>query len=348
MSSNFSFLPPAFDSVAESARLAESCLVGDPRGACFHARFALEAAVHWIYRYDASLKPAYDASLGSLIHEPTFQNLLPEAVFQKARVIQQMGNRAAHEFAALPQADALQVVKELHHFCYWMVRSYAPEAALDGAEWSDGRVPQPLTAHHVATRQELEALELRLEEHAQQTFQNQLRLDAMDQKMLLLRGEFTAKRAAAAQVPDTHEYSEAETRHYLIDLELHRAGWPLDQTSDREYEVSGMPNGAGRGYVDYVLWGDDGKALAVVEAKRTTADAQVGQQQAKLYADCLEAMQGQRPLIFYTNGYETWLWDDVNYPPRRVAGFYKKEELARTILRRGTRLSLATVAVKSS
>ena len=90
-----------------------------------------------------------------------------------------------------------------------------------------------------------------------------------------------------------------------------------------------MPNAKGVGYVDYVLWGDDGKPLAVVEAKKTTDDPEVGRQQAKLYADCLEQMHGQRPVIFYTNGYETWLWDDASYPPRQVAGFYKKDELER-------------------
>ena len=79
--------------------------------------------------------------------------------------------------------------------------------------------------------------------------------------------------------------------------------------------------------MDYVLWGDDGKPLAVVEAKRTKRDARVGQQQAKLYADCLEKQFGQRPVIFYTNGYEHWLWDDASYPPRAVQGFYTKAEL---------------------
>ena len=70
-----------------------------------------------------------------------------------------------------------------------------------------------------------------------------------------------------------------------------------------------MPNASGVGYADYVLWGDDGRPLAVVEAKKTTVDSAAGRQQAKLYADCLEAMHGQRPVIFCTNGYETYLWD---------------------------------------
>jgi len=109
-----------------------------------------------------------------------------------------------------------------------------------------------------------------------------------------------------------------------------------------------MPNAKGIGYADYVLWGDDGKPLAVVEAKKTTADPQVGQQQAKLYADCLERMHSQRPLIFYTNGYTTWLWDDRAYPPRQVAGFHKKDELARLILRRSQRQSLDVTQVKDA
>jgi type I restriction enzyme R subunit len=97
--------------------------------------------------------------------------------------------------------------------------------------------------------------------------------------------------------------------------------------------------------VDYVLWGSDGKPLAIVEAKRTRHSAQKGQQQAKLYADCLERKFGQRPVIFYTNGYEHWMWDDLHYPPREVSGFYTHDELELLIQRRQTRQPLAAQAV---
>ena len=344
--SNFAFLPTSFRDLAEAARKAEGYIMGDPRTACFHARFALEAAVHWLYRHDSSLSMPYDSSLGALIHDPCFRNLLPEAVFQKARVIQQVGNQAAHDPRPLRQYDALQVVKDLHHLCYWLTRTYAPEASREGAAWSDERVPQPISGAAVVPRKELEALEKQLEERAKEALARQQERDALDSEIQLLRAQLAEVRAAAEKQPDTHDYSEAETRHYLIDLELKRAGWPLDQKRDREYEVTGMPNNQGRGFVDYVLWGDDGKPLAVVEAKKTTADPQVGQQQAKLYADCIETMHGQRPIIFYTNGYETWLWDDLNYPPRRVAGFHKKEELSRLILRRNTRQPFSAVPIK--
>ena len=129
---------------------------------------------------------------------------------------------------------------------------------------------------------------------------------------------------------------------------LKEAGWALDQPQDREYEVTGMPNAEGKGFVDYVLWGDDGKPLGLVEAKRTKRDARVGQHQAKLYADCLEKQFGQRPVIFYSNGYDHWLWDDTNYPPRPVQGFYKKAELQLLVQRRTTRKALADAAINDA
>jgi type I restriction enzyme, R subunit len=348
MVSNFAFLPSDFRAIAASATKAEGHIMGDPRDACFHARFTLEAMVHWLYRHDAGLRMPYDQSLGALLHDPGFQNLLPEAVFQKARVIQKVGNQAVHSGRPIRQYDALQVVKELHHLCHWLVRTYTPKAAAKETAWSDQRVPKAPAAGEVVPRKELEALEKKLAEQNEAALKRQQERDELDAELQALREQLAEVRAAAEQQPDTHDYSEAETRHYLIDVELHRAGWPLDQDRDRECKVTGMPNAEGIGYADYVLWGDDGKPLAVVEAKKTTADPQTGQQQAKLYADCLEQMHGQRPIIFYTNGYTTWIWDDTAYPPRRVAGFYKKDELARLILRRTQRQALDVAEVKDA
>jgi len=178
------------------------------------------------------------------------------------------------------------------------------------------------------------------------------RLAAKDAELIRTQEEIEALKARIQQLkernrqtPDDHDYSEAETRDYFIDLLLKESGWDLKAPDVLEYPVVGMPNDKGEGFVDYVLWGDDGLPLAVVEAKRTKKDSRIGQQQAKLYADCLEQIKGQRPLIFFTNGYETWLWDDLNYPPRRVQGFYKKDELQLLIHRRTSakELSRATI-----
>ncbi|HET7370481.1 MAG TPA: DEAD/DEAH box helicase family protein [Gammaproteobacteria bacterium] len=346
--SNFAFLTKQFRAIAEGAARAESHVMGDPRAACFHARFTLESIVHWLYRHDPSLRLPYDQSLGALLHEPTFQNLLPQAVFQKARVIQKVGNQAVHSQRPVRQFDALQVVKELHHISYWLVRTYAPDASRQGAAWQDARVPSAPDRATAVPRQELETLQKRLTEQNAEALKRQQERDALDSELQALREQLAQVRSDTERQPDPHDYSEAETRRYLIDVDLRRAGWPLDQPRDQEYEVTGMPNNKGIGYADYVLWGDDGKPLAVVEAKKTTADAAAGRQQAKLYADCLETMHGQRPVIFYTNGYKTWLWDDTSYPPRQVAGFYKKDELARLIVRRSQRKELDVAAVKDA
>ena len=336
--SNFTFLPADYRSLADAAQTAESHVFSDARGACFHARFALETAVHWLYRHDQNLEMPYDQSLGALLHAPSFQQRVPEAIFQKARTIQKVGNQAVHSQRPIRQFDALQLVKELQHILYWVARTYTRSGAapLGSVEWDGKKVPRPAITPAPVPQSELERLEKELAASKQQELKRQQELDALDENLKLLKQQLAEARAANEEAADPHDYSEAETRTYLIDVDLQRAGWPLDQDRDREYKVTGMPNNKGVGYVDYVLWGDDGKPLAVVEAKRTTADPKVGQQQAKLYADCLEAMHGQRPIIFYTNGYVTWIWDDSAYPPRRAAGFYKKDELTRLILRRST------------
>jgi type I restriction enzyme R subunit len=205
-------------------------------------------------------------------------------------------------------------------------------------------LPRPAPIAQQTTEQ-LHTLETRLREKDENLAELLADKTALDEELKRLRAEIVdAKKAASAQ-PDTHDYSEAETRDYFIDLLLKEAGWPLDQPRDREFEVSGMPNQKDKGFVDYVLWGDNGKPLGLVEAKRTRRDARVGQQQAKLYADSLERQFGQRPVIFYSNGYEHWVWDDQRYPPRRVQGFYKKAELELLIQRRETRRSLGEATI---
>ena len=139
------------------------------------------------------------------------------------------------------------------------------------------------------------------------------------------------------------DISEAETRRLYIDLMLKEAGWDilaqdgLIQPSKAcvEVEVKGMPNAQDKGYVDYVLFGGNGKPLAVIEAKRTTKSPTVGKHQAELYADCLEAQYGVRPVIYYTNGFSTYIIDGLGYPPRRLYAFHTQADLEWLIQQRG-------------
>lgn len=348
MSAQFTFLQREWAAVFEAASRAEAAVHADPRTACFYARRALELAVSWAFKHDAGLKLPYQDNLSALIHEPSFKQTAGEAVFSKARVINTLGNRAVHSHRPVPAEDALAAVRELFHVAYWFARTYgrkgrpAPGLAFDAAA-----LPRPTQAG-AQTAEQLQTLEAQLREKDENLTALLADKTALDEELTRLRAEVAKAKQAAAAQPDTHDYSEAETRDYFIDLLLKEAGWPLDQARDREYEVSGMPNAEGKGFVDYVLWGDDGKPLGLVEAKRTRRDARAGQQQAKLYADCLERQFGRRPVIFYSNGYEHWLWDDSRYPPRRVQGFYKKAELDLLIHRRETRRSLAEAPISAA
>ncbi len=125
-----------------------------------------------------------------------------------------------------------------------------------------------------------------------------------------------------------------------IDLEIQSAGWTIGSDCREEVLVQGMPNNTGEGFIDYVLYGNDGKPLALIEAKRTSFDPRKGKQQAKLYADCLEAEYGRRPIIFYTNGFDYRIWDDTAYPERKILGILTKEELEWSIYKRNNKEDL--------
>ncbi|MBX9609798.1 MAG: DEAD/DEAH box helicase family protein [Gammaproteobacteria bacterium] len=339
--SQFAFLQHEWTAVFDAAARAETAVHADPRTACFYARRALELAVSWAYKHDASLKLPYQDNLSALIHDPSFKEAAGEAVFSKARVINTLGNRAVHGHRAIPLDDATVAVRELFHVTYWLARTYGRAVRPPPGMAFDASALPKATPVRGQTAEQLQQLEGRLRERDEKLAALLADKTTLDDELKRLRAEVAAAKQAAAAQPDTHDYSEAETRDYFIDLLLKEAGWPLDQPRDREFEVAGMPNNQGKGFVDYVLWGDDGKPLGLVEAKRTRRDARVGQQQAKLYADCLERQFGRRPLIFYSNGYEHWLWDDTRYPPRAVQGFYKKGELELAIQRRSTSKPLA-------
>jgi type I restriction enzyme R subunit len=345
--SNFNFLQLEWPDVHEAAAKAEAFAHSDARTACFQARRGVELLVHWLYKYDGNLRLPYEDNLSALLHEPTFKQVAGDAVFNKARIIVTLGNRAVHNRSVVP-ADGLTAVKELFHVCYWLAHTYASGAKPSpGLAFNPAALPKttPLPKQTVEQLQRLETQLRERDEKLSTLLADKTNLDA---ELTKARAELAEVKKANTAQADTHDYSEAETRDTFIDLLLKEAGWPLDQQRDREFEVSGMPNKKGQGFVDYVLWGDDGKPLAVIEAKRTKRDPRVGQRQAELYANCLEKQFGQRPVIFYTNGYEHWLWDDTQYPARAVQGFYKKAELELLIQRRTSRKPLAEAKINEA
>ncbi len=340
--SNFAFLAAEFPAVHEAALEAERQAGVSPTASAFFAGKAIEVAVKWAFRTDPGLKLPYQDNIAALLHEPSFRRAAGEAVFAKAKYINSLRNRAVHEEKTIRPGDAAGAVKELFHVCFWLARTYARGAKpADGLHFDASLLSRrddilkKTFAHIKAQQAELDAKNGEL---------TRLLADreSLDAELKRLRAEVGAARKAAEARPDDHDYNEAETRDRYIDLLLREAGWALDRPEDIEFRVEGMPNAEGVGFVDYVLWGADHKPLGLVEAKRSRHDARKGQQQAKLYADCLEARFGQRPVIFYSNGYEHWIWDDTRYPPRQIGGFYKRDELELAIQRRTSRKALGS------
>lgn len=343
---NFEFVKALWPSIHADCVRAESYLSSDPRSACFYSRRAVEELVGHLYDVLALPVP-YQPDLAARINAAEFKARTGNGINQKLNLIRKLGNTAVHEVRPIPPQAALQVLRELHHVVVWAAFHHSADPGVVPTKV----VFDPALAAKAAPLSRDDLVKLAAKFKAQDEALAKALADrdelaaAKDAEIAKLREQIKAAQAAKTTVDD-HEYSEAQTRDLFIDVLLGEAGWALAEPRDREFEVTGMPNNQGKGFVDYVLWGEDGLPLAVVEAKRTTKSAQVGQQQAKLYADCLEQQFGRRPAIFYTNGYEHWLWDDAaGYPPREVQGFYTRAELELLLQRRHTRLPLASVGI---
>lgn len=344
---NFDFVRQTLPSLHDDCVRAESYLSSDPRSACFYSRRVVEELVGYLYEV-LSLPIPYRDDLAAKIDDPAFKAKVPQGITQKLTAIRRIANTAVHENRQIRPDVSLAVLRELFNVVVWTSyhHSPAPNAVPLQAKFD------PAVAAKAAplSRDEVARLAAKFKEndeaHARELASKDERLAAHEAEIAELQAQIAAAQAATA--PDTRDYDEAAARDLFIDVLLHEAGWTLEEERDREYEVTGMPNVQGKGYVDYVLWGADGLPLAVVEAKRTAKSPEVGQQQAKLYADCLEQQFGRRPVIFYTNGYEHRIWDDAGgYPPRETQGFYTRDELELLMQRRQTKLPASTAPVNT-
>lgn len=149
------------------------------------------------------------------------------------------------------------------------------------------------------------------------------------------------EKGTRAQYQKPPYMSEANTRKLYIDLYLKEAGWDVLDTENVaiagkagiEIKVEGMPNAQGIGFCDYVLYGRDGKPLAIVEAKKTSVSPEKGRHQVDLYGECMKAIYGYKPILYYTNGYVTKVIDGI-YPDRTVMAFLTIDELELMMQRR--------------
>ena len=313
---NFDFLlsSPDFASFGEPAAAAEKIYSIDPAACVMTCRRAMESAVKWMYSVDKALTLPWDNKLVSLISAEEFRAVVSdENLLRRLDFIRKVGNTAAHDGKKITREQAMLCLQNLWVFLDFVAYCYGDDYT-PGA--FDPALPEQQAATVYAVPPEKEA-----------------ELERLTQENAALREELTARRAeqAPSYTPKPLDISEYKTRKLYIDVMLEDAGWTKGKDWLDEVELPGMPNKSETGYADYVLYGDDGRPLAVIEAKRTCVDVSKGRQQAKLYADLLEKQYHRRPVVFLTNGFETRM-DDGQYPERKVAAVYSKRDLEKLFI----------------
>ncbi|MCH5218448.1 MAG: DEAD/DEAH box helicase family protein [Muribaculaceae bacterium] len=319
---NFDFLKdiPALSQIHEYCELAESRVNTEPVTSAIYARKALEALVRIIYRLK-NVEIKERASMSDLVHDPMFVEFISNADLMRAITwVRRVGNLAAHN-GEITKRDAFFSALNLYKVVGGILqklRVIETLAPFNGDLIPVGDSKSGRNNVRIAGEVKSEIIEVA---------EPEVKLDVAPRQI-----------EEAPQVQPELSWgniSEAETRRRFIDLMLREAGWKVLEEEGLvsggnaciEIEVDGMPNSSGKGYADYVLFGDNGKPLAVIEAKRTSVDPVAGNQQAKLYADALEKKYGVRPVIYYTNGYKIHFIDGLGYPPRELASFHSKADL---------------------
>lgn len=338
---NFSFLKEktTYALFAPACVEAERIFAASPAMCAVGCRKALELAVKWVYAADTSMEMPYRDNLKSLLHEPSFRFAVDRNTWGKLPFIAKLGNEAVHTGHNIQKGDALLCLQSLFEFVQWI--DYCYGTAYQERKFDPARIPAEKIAVDVKKIKEQESL---LDE-------KQAEIEKLRKQIEEMSARFTAEKDQhkKERTFQSEDLSEFATRKRFIDVDLRDAGWHLegvDADVQVEYEVDGMAGHVGqKGYADYVLFGKDGLPLAVVEAKRASKDPNNGWKQAVLYADCLERKFGRRPMIFITNGFETYYWDDQTSPKRQVSGIFSKNDLQKLMNRRTERLKLETVPI---
>lgn len=334
--SNFYSYPSQFEPIISSAKEAEKYIHENLDIAGLFLRKTLENWVHYIYESEPSLRLPYDTSINSLMKEPSFVEILDNtALLNMMHGIRQLGNKAVHNTGKtkITEAQAIHTLNLLHSVSYYLMSLYSGDH-VSKPVFNEDLIPPSFSSQVVQQKEMILKLQQELQAKAE------LEKKTKEEQVVL---EEHRKETQRQILPPT-DPNEAKTRELLIDYMLEEMGWDLTPSNVKEFRVEGMPNNKGEGYADYVLWGNDGKPLAIVEAKRTSVSEHSGRQQAELYAKCLEKTYGQLPNIFLTNGYEISFYDWF-YPIRPVNGYYTKEELQLNIQRRTSKHNLNDIAI---
>ena len=339
--SNFEFLKSTneYALFAPAAIEAERVYSSAPAMCAVGCRKALELAVKWVYSADNTMQMPYKDNLQSLIHEPSFRFAVDYNTWGKLPFVIKLGNLAVHTEKSVQKSDALASLKGLFEFIQWV--DYCYGLHYEERTFDENLIP---TERVIIDTKKIKEQESLLDE-------KDAEIEALRKKIEQMAAQYTAEKGEHQQnrTFKSQDLSEFKTRKIYIDVDMKQMGWKFTGTDadvQEEYPVEDMAGTVGqKGYCDYVLFGKDGMPLAVVEAKRTSKDPNSGRKQAVLYADCLERKFGRRPMMFTTNGFETYFWDDQTAPQRPVSGIFSKDDLQKLMNRRSEHLDLMTVPI---
>ncbi|MCK8121862.1 DEAD/DEAH box helicase family protein [Pseudoalteromonas sp. 2CM32C] len=351
-SMNFEHIQSKWPELHQLAAFAEDYAITDPQSSLVKLRCFAEKVVGYLYK-ELSLPVLPTSNIFDKLTADDFTSAVPRLITDKLHAIRKSGNQAAHE-GKVDQQQAIWILKESYFVASYLFMAYDNGTQQECPEFKAPEQTQPTNqsdaefakknkqlTKQLAENQarlkraldELEAAELAQKQAQQQAAKLKQTIDAEKLAQVKTRNEQI--------VNSSFNFNEDETRKRIIDLDLRNAGWHValddESTEDvgKEVKVKDQPTTTGVGYVDYVLWDDDGKPLAVIEAKRTRENIEKGRQQATLYANALEKQYGQRPIIFYSNGWDIKILDDTQgYNSRGLYGYYSKDSLQYLIKQR--------------
>lgn len=335
---NFEFFRTGNELLANLAGLAEAVLHIDPGSALTRLRSFAEELTKAIYKEEL-LPRMPQSTFYDLVKNSVFTDCVSKSLVHQINFLRIQGNDTAHG-AEGDLRNAQLALKTAHQLAMYMAIKYYGIAQADILPFAEVQDPTATLASLQKTvfsyekelNQQQEELQRVMEKLEQERIRN---LDKLEPPA---KPDQQKRQQQSQKVADSLQWNEAKTRALLIDAMLVQAGWDIGNTSQvgQEVDVDFPDNYSGKGRADYVLWGDNGQPLAVIEAKKSgNVSLQAGREQARMYADGFEHMGMQRPVIFYSNGYETFIWDDAQYNTYRpVYGFYSKDSLEYLIYQR--------------
>lgn len=315
--SNFTFLDKRWGTLAKLGTQAESYLHTDNNASMLKMRMFGEQIIDHILaalKVEVNKFATQDDKI-KLLRTTKINGAIPD-LFD---IVRRYGNKANHE-GYENKKDALECLISMYKVAAWFYIKVTKDTSIKPLTY---KMPKAVTAkapvynieEYVKEKEEIK------EKHTKEVneVKEEIKTAIVTEKDKVVEKE----------VEETLDLNEAETRKKLIDIILKDAGWDVNNNElvKLEFPLENHKETDKKGFADYVLFNKKGKPVAVVEAKKSSVDAIIGRQQAVEYANTIERDYGVRPIVFYTNGYEIYMWDDKYSEPRQIWGFYTLEDL---------------------